>query len=915
MIKSGLRNGWNWYQRQWTELKGWKFYLFILINYTVLFLIFQMGVFSAFYSHGKSFIWTTDGTSQHYPRFLYISSTIHDTLRNFFAGKGLDFPLYDFTMGLESRDLQWFNFPMVLAALFPTNKIELFYSVFVLGCYYSVGISFILMALHFKADPFSAIIGSLAYSFSGFGLYAIVRHPTFGLPMILLPLLIMGTDMVLHRRSGWLLLVSTFFALTQSLYFSCMMAVLCFIYSAVRFFDVYTQKRMKELSCFVGRLAVWIGTAVMLSGFIVFPTLHIISDTGRVGNNIFDTYDPLFYGDAFYVNFTSFFLTEANSGTGGHSSWTYLSFSVLSIPAICLLFARHRKGERSLGKAFIIVTIMLGIPAISYTMSGFNNLNNRFVFGYALLIASIITFMVSRYQDNQRKDYLKAGILLIAYIAVCTVFLPEANRRIDAVVFMILSVLMIALVKMLQQKTAAVKICCFVIMLVSVLYSANRLYYSPVRKYINEFSGDVQTIYENNQYHALKESEAVSNDETFFRATGNAMTRSDSNMSFYYQINDLIGNPGLGLSTYYTDWLKELEVAYYDEAHRIFGVDSRAALLTMTSNKYYAVRDSKGSIVPYGYEKVDWIQNKKGKEDIIYQNVNWLPVGFTYDKYLLRETYESLSPLQKQEALLQAAVIEKVPGSSSITEANLELSCDRVPFKVKATSNVGLKNGKLNVKEKNGTFVLSFKAVPNSETYLRIVGLDLTSGTETRKWTITAVGNNGAAGKARFFSDYFPYSHKQHSQMINLGYSEEGISEITITFPSKGTCKLEGFEVYCQPMDSYAEQVSGLNQETLQNVKTTGNSLEGTISVSSDKLLCVSIPYLDDWEAFVDGKPTELYHINTAFMGVELPAGDHTVRFVYHMHGLKLGLIVSGVGVICLIVLIIFRRKRKNLKT
>jgi len=128
----------------------------------------------------------------------------------------------------------------------------------------------------------------------------------------------------------------------------------------------------------------------------------------------------------------------------------------------------------------------------------------------------------------------------------------------------------------------------------------------------------------------------------------------------------------------------------------------------------------------------------------------------------------------------------------------------------------------------------------------------------------------------------------------------------------KGVFKLGGLEVYCQPMSLYDGQISRFGRETLKNIVTTGNSLEGTISLSKNKLLCVSIPYLDEWVAYVDDQPAELLHINTAFMGVELSAGDHTVKFVYHMKGLKAGAILSGMGALCLIGLIIYSNKRKR---
>ena len=121
--------------------------------------------------------------------------------------------------------------------------------------------------------------------------------------------------------------------------------------------------------------------------------------------------------------------------------------------------------------------------------------------------------------------------------------------------------------------------------------------------------------------------------------------------------------------------------------------------------------------------------------------------------------------------------------------------------------------------------------------------------------------------------------------------------------------------MYCLPIESYPEQVSGLYQEKLNDIKLDGDSLEGTISVSSDKILCVSIPYLKNWEAYLDGKPTELLRVNTAFMGVEVRAGSHTVRFVYQMKWLKLGIIMSAAGLVMVLVLLAYPLVKKKRQT
>jgi hypothetical protein len=67
-------------------------------------------------------------------------------------------------------------------------------------------------------------------------------------------------------------------------------------------------------------------------------------------------------------------------------------------------------------------------------------------------------------------------------------------------------------------------------------------------------------------------------------------------------------------------------------------------------------------------------------------------------------------------------------------------------------------------------------------------------------------------------------------------------------------------------------------------------------SVSSD---CLGRP----WQAYIDGKPRTLWRANFAFQALEVPAGSHEVRLVYHEPWLPSGVGLSAAGLAGLVVL------------
>ena len=345
--------------------------------------------------------------------------------------------------------------------------------------------------------------------------------------------------------------------------------------------------------------------------------------------------------------------------------------------------------------------------------------------------------------------------------------------------------------------------------------------------------------------------------------------------------------------------------------NRISDVQTRAHILTLSGVKYYVLQEGKRKIEPYGFQEIERVQRTKGMIDIIMENQYALPLGYTYDDYFFREAYEQLSALDRQNVQIQALVLDEIPRSSNITKAVIQPEAQRIPVSITGKENLNWKNGKLKVTQEGATLTLEFKGVSQTETYLRVVGLDLTSGNSSRRWDL-AVTTGSTSTSAHFAADGYIYSNGMKTQLIDLGYTEDGFTTCTLTFPAKGTFKLEDLEIWCQPMDSYGERINALREEALENVETNWRGVTGTISVSRDKMLCIALPYDSGWSAYVDGERVKLYQANTAFMAVELSPGDHQIELKYWTPGLTAGIALTCAGVAGLIILVVWQRKDRK---
>lgn len=908
ITKNRMQKAWSNYITLWNKLSGWKMFFFYMLHYTVLFAIMWHFSYASFYEAGKTFIWTPDGMSQHFTFLTYFSQTVRNGIQSLLHGEGWTFPLYDFRLGPAKMNLQWEPVQW-LAVLWPWDKIDVLYDLLVIARYYLVGLSFSIFGLYFKQNPLSILIGTVSYTFCGFTIYAGVRHPFFLAPMIYLPLLILGTEKVIRQERPYFLICIVFLAASSNLYFACMLAILTVLYAFVRFFTLYEEHRWKEFGLMIVRLAVGGGTGIALSGISMLPTLLQMADTGRIGRDISTDTDFLKYADIYYKKFVAAFqIIPENIG-----GWVCLGFSLLTIPAVLMLFIHRKKTDRILRRTFILLTVMLGIPAVGYVMSGFNAISNRWCFAYAFCCAVIVMFELPHFLEANRHEFTLIGIGTLVYFVICYLTVSIINNDSYTEIPAILSIIAVAILlicctadKKIWKGTMAV---CLIITCFSTWYSAFLMYDPSQQNYISEFvvKGMPYSWYDQSQYSSFVKSKFKGKDNGFYRVGGDCISRQTLNASYYFNINGITRFTSTFYTTY-MDWCKEMELADVGSNIMNYGIHARSPMLTLANIKYYISRDGIHSAWPYGFGEVGRVKNEKDV-DVILKNQYALPVGFTYDSYMTYSEYEPLLSVQKQEAQVQTVALKNAPASSEIGVSSPTFMSQQLPIKILDKKDVTWEDGKLNVTAANATMTIAFSGIPHTETYLRVVNLDLTSGSSGRRWFLSAKTADTVA-KAYFTADGYLYSNGAKTQLLDLGYTEDGYTSVTLTFPQKGTFILDDLQIWCQPMDLYSEQIDALREETLENVETNWRGLTGTISVSKDKILCLSIPYDKGWSAYVDGKKVDLLQANTAFMAVELEAGNHQIELRYWTPGLTSGIILTIMGCAALAGVIFYWHKK-----
>ena len=87
-------------------------------------------------------------------------------------------------------------------------------------------------------------------------------------------------------------------------------------------------------------------------------------------------------------------------------------------------------------------------------------------------------------------------------------------------------------------------------------------------------------------------------------------------------------------------------------------------------------------------------------------------------------------------------------------------------------------------------------------------------------------------------------------------------------------------------------------------IKTQGNA---------NSLLFLSDTYYPGWNVYIDGKQSKIYLADYTFRAVALPKGNHTVEFIYEPLSFKIGILLSGIGVLLGIGIGFLLKRKKRL--
>lgn len=922
------------------------------IIYTLIFLLLFFISFSLFKIYGKVPIWESDGISQHYPNLIYQHRWLRNLIKNIFTGNGFVINNWDPAIGFGEDVLNVISFRPIslLSIFFAEDQLIVYLWVAIALRLYLSGTAFYEYGRYMKFDPFSLLISSLLYAFCSFSLVYAPRHYLFIDMLICLPLVCLGLEKIFNEKRPFVLTLSVTVLACTYFYMLYIVAVFAVIYFFIHFFfQVQTGKKLKSFAINFLICAISSLLGVLMAMAILLPMLFLAYQSNRQGETVSLTYASQWhYTRDFYVDLITEVFNSSLFDTG-----LVLGISGLAGITVLYVFISRRKKYQKYIINILIVSCLLMIPVGAQLFNAFSGNTQRWSFGLHFFLTIILCVGIPELKKMEHKTLMAISAIEGAYILVL-LFLFLLGREISFISIATILIFTIWIFIIQNNKTISwsrtEKYVLFILVLVEISMKALYLYSPYGNDYISSFHD--KKIVNNELTESTADTVKTLNDTEIYRI-------DEIDGGFYESVNRR--NYGLrndinGVSSYFSyssgnikEYVQELGIAQQPTSFSILGLTHRAGLNSLNSVKYLTTLESNTELLPYGYKLLTEIDDKNIYGDLekvqIYENQYFLPYMFTYDSYIPMNEYSQLSPIEKEQAMLQGIVLE---GDIDYPQTNLDftsqiiLNSDEIITQLKENygniPTIRIEDNKITTLEDNMTITINFNGISNAEAYLQFDDLLYVPMVSTLYSDVLLDENSSKLTKLNFnlqylfwkpntsttiaindkqsiylTDEYAQYFNGAIDAVGNIGYSEAPRTSVSLRFANAGEYNFSNISIICQSMDGFDKKIENLKQDKVTDIKIKENVVTGTVETDEKKMLCINIPYNNGWKAYVNGKEAQIFCANTMYMGVFVEKGINSIELQYTTPGADLGKIISVIsisifGILCFL----YKFKRKH---
>ena len=769
-----------------------------------------------------------------------------------------------------------------LILLFPQKLLPEALAFFILikTCFSASFFSYYLKE-HFKKNDLSILFFGLLYAFTAFmtGYYWNVMWLD---SVALFPIVALGVERLIHENKHILYYIFLTLTMIVNFYMAVLVCIFTAAYFIVVLFANYEWKKNKKVM--IARMikfAIVSIISALTAMFILAPVAIALGQTATSDTNFpnFEIYENV------YQLITNHFIGARPVVLARNEDLPNVYSGVITMMLIPLYFfnTKINKREKWLMAALLIIMLLCAcIKPLDFTIHGFHfpsNLPHRYTFIYSFIMLYIAYKGLLNIKTCKFEFVIFAAIFYIIVILITEFIMVPSIDDIDRVLTnsdIIINIIAMAVYAVIIYAYSNAKpdiigglmgiifICVFAECMFSSYEGLDRT--TSREAYVKYIDGTTDAV----EYMDEKEN------NEFYRTEFRRFTTINDAALYHYngfsQFSSLA--PG-GIS----DFIGNLGIAATGNSYRYY--DPTPLIDAMFDIKYVMNKDGEINKDRYVFEE-------QFDNVWVYRNDRALPLGFMVNSDIKNwQTTDSMPFDVQNDFIKKSTGIDKDMFTpikpDSITKTYMEVTeeIDENSFKYRLTDPANL--------ALEPTVTATFTSDKDQYMYVYVDA----GNTKRVKYQTDSANEDRelSAGKS-----LFDIGHVSAGETITVNFSLTNKGEFEKTYRQTGTVK-----IYAASYDDavFQEAFDKLNADAYNITSFEDTHIEGTVNASEDGVMFTSIPYVDGWKVTVDGQSVDKVSIgDDGVIGVDIPAGEHTVVFQFKSKGLVPAVVISFIGVV-----------------
>ena len=787
-----------------------------------------------------------------------------DYLRKLFYDTGDFFPNFAFNLGGGQNiyNISYyglFNPIILISYLLPMVSMLTYIQISMIVCL----IASVVLLYYFLRKRFDlkiSFVATLIFLTVGCLIFHFHRHIMFVDYMPFLLLAFIGVDRYFDKKKSTLLIVSIFLMILTSYYFSVVGLLGILLYGIFRYIEnkkdsnITVKDFFKEGFKFIFIMLI----PVLMSGFLLLPTLAALLGGRTATNNT--------------VSLFSILIPSFDVSSLLYSSYSIGVSAILIISLVYGILVKKRK----IKVISIIFSVLLVFPIFDYVFNGGMYLNGKVFIPLLPLAIFLIAYFLKYFLFD--KKLIKYSIIVSLVIAVINLFIFIYKKESLCLLFFfdMIFVVIFILVSRKTKRKEFLYVYLVVVSLAMVLPT----------NFADSFV--TKDFYDSLDYEETSEKvkRVLDSDKDFYRMS-DQLTKLDK-ANYIYDIGYYTSAIYSSLSnSYYKDFYNNL--INNEFIYRSYG------MLTANNNIFYNFYMGNKYLFNSSNGMMGYVEVADG----IYRNSDVLPIGYSTNKVMSLEEYNSLSYYEKLDAYSNYAIVdldypyvydkkikEFSPSYEVLDEENIEIEKKDDVYYIEASKDNKLVI-KLNNLEDGNILLLRFKMLYDNK-----------CSEDDSYITINDVSNKLTCRSWKYHNNNYDFEYSLNSDTLEITFSE-------------GKFELSDFSFATYDYGDLVAINDEISPFIIDKDKTKGDVIEGSVEVLTDSYFKLSIPYDEGFEIYVDGVKTDYEVVNKSFIGFRINEGNHNIRIVYTSPLFKEGLVMSCVGLVLFVGTVVYYRKKK----